>query len=485
VLVALPFLIGFGLMQARHEQTLWDTSLFWVDEVHYWHQAKSFRAVGFDNGYYTYNEVPAPMAWTRYYAWGPAIPMLYGTLSLISGLSLNTLPVLNLALLSVALLAFVLLARPSLAALGLASLTLATFSSFIIYLPTSLLPILELALAVVLAVLCYRVITHTLPLSVALVAIVGFSFVRPLWAMLALPLLWLTLPRRRWLAVVLGVGILIAMWLIFYALSAPYPSLFGKALALLRQDTGAGVQAFSQHIQRNLSQIGEGSVVEVHMRQHVALTIFITLMISVWAFLRRKQVSPRVAYGVSACVLLLTTFAIAVNVGLYEVRDWRDYRIFAPIMLFSAWLILQTPYRWLALVLVASMVYALPETLKVYDIWTKYHVDDEREALYDAWQKELAPVLAYEAGAPNGWCNTLTHSESFLFGVPALLIAVGEGIGLSSFDPATPPEAFKARWLFFDEGWLNNHPERIAKLEERLVTPYGRLYFNPASACPA
>lgn len=484
VLVALPFLIGFGLMQARHEQTLWDTSLFWVDEVHYWHQAKSFRAVGFDNGYYSYDEVPAPMAWTRYYAWGPAIPVLYGALSLISGLELHTLPILNLFLLSVALLAFVALARPSLGVLLLAGVTLATFSPFLIYLPTSLLPVLELGLAVILAVVCWRVITGSLSLPVALMAIIGFSLVRPLWATLALPLLWLALPRRRWLAVVLGAGILIAMWLIFYALSAPYPSPFRKAFAVFGQDVGAGIEAFAQHALRNLSQLGEGSLVEVHMRQHVALTLIVTLMISVWAFVRRKQAFPRTAYTVSACILLLTAFAVAVSVGLYDVRDWRDYRVFAPITLFSAWLILQTPYRWFTLVLVASMVYALPETLKVYDIWTEYHVDDEREALYAMWQETLTPVLAYEAGAKSGWCNTLTHSESFLFGVPTLLMAVDEGIGLSSFDPNAPPETFKARWLLFDEDWLANNAERVADLEERLVTPYGRLYLNPNASCP-
>ena len=43
------------------------------DAVMYWHQIKTFVAVGFSGGYYTVGEQAAPASFTHFYAWGPQV----------------------------------------------------------------------------------------------------------------------------------------------------------------------------------------------------------------------------------------------------------------------------------------------------------------------------------------------------------------------------------------------------------------------------
>jgi hypothetical protein len=58
---------------------------FKVDEMRYWHQIATFRAVGFNGGYYTIDEQPAPASFSHFHTKGPLFPMLYGTIACFVG----------------------------------------------------------------------------------------------------------------------------------------------------------------------------------------------------------------------------------------------------------------------------------------------------------------------------------------------------------------------------------------------------------------
>ena len=60
------------------------TQLVWNDEIYYWHQIATFKRAGFNGGYYTYQEVPAPNL-SHFGTHGPMFPMIYGVLGYLVG----------------------------------------------------------------------------------------------------------------------------------------------------------------------------------------------------------------------------------------------------------------------------------------------------------------------------------------------------------------------------------------------------------------
>ena len=92
------------------------------DEMLYWHQISTFARAGFNGGYYTYEEQPAPWALSHFDAHGPFFTALYGSLGRLFGWQRFTPVVFNLVIITMALAGLMRLARPSgvqLAYLGL------------------------------------------------------------------------------------------------------------------------------------------------------------------------------------------------------------------------------------------------------------------------------------------------------------------------------------------------------------------------------
>ncbi len=76
----------------------------WSDEVYNWHPVATFRAVGFDGGYYTSNERPAAISFIHFYAHGRGHPILLGTLGRLLGWEYNSGPILNTVIVTLAIL---------------------------------------------------------------------------------------------------------------------------------------------------------------------------------------------------------------------------------------------------------------------------------------------------------------------------------------------------------------------------------------------
>lgn len=81
----LPALLVISILHFRYGTNIYEHVPVWNDEVGYWHQAATFAAVGFQGGYYSYNENTARATWTRFGVHGPWYPMLYGTLGRLLG----------------------------------------------------------------------------------------------------------------------------------------------------------------------------------------------------------------------------------------------------------------------------------------------------------------------------------------------------------------------------------------------------------------
>ncbi len=487
LLILTPAIVAMGLLY--HFQGVGMSRLLpiWSDEILYWHQAQSFSVAGFNSGYYTVAGVTAPLG-TPYYTWGVFIPALYGGWAALFGWGLASIPMINLLVLTLSLVFLVIVTRPtSVQSLTLFAL-LATFSPFIIWSPSSLMAVLQLGLAVGLAVGFWVLLrsgagTPRRVLIALLLGIALASLVRVWWAMLYLPVLLLVLPSWRWWRVLLmglvSAVLMLALAVLTYGMMAPFPNWLSDVFASENSRT------LLENIRNNLKHFRQGNILEITLRWQV-LSVMAALAASfpliLWLALRAgRALRPLIAeFGVYA-YMLLGGWAFVMIV--YETFEWRDFRILAPLLLMVLVLLALRGRYWVVLGVVASMLWLMPETLIVYDLWSGWHTDTEKHNAYFAWENELDKVLQYEPNAPSQWCNTLWHTMHYLFVPTSTLLAVDAGIGLTSplfLDDYAVPS--RSRYLMLDDRTYEQIAPDVDVSLLRAV-PDGGLYLNHAAMC--
>ena len=262
LILLLPVLSLTGMASVYLGQHLADFHPAKSDAIMYWHQIKTFVAVGFSGGYYTVGEEAAAAAFTHFYAWGPWYIALYGLIGKVVGWNLWSPMLFDVAAVTLALLGAVLLIRPNSRQLALVLLVLLTYWPLHLHLPRAMQEPFHYAVAIVLAGIFYRLLVregavpHWL-LGAALVTIVGAALVRPTWAVLLLPLVTIVVEKRlhgratrgsRFRQVFCGWPFLTAcavvagIFLQFLYVAAPYPNRVMSDLQLLLSSPIDGVQ---------------------------------------------------------------------------------------------------------------------------------------------------------------------------------------------------------------------------------------------------
>ncbi|HET9270506.1 MAG TPA: hypothetical protein VFO31_20155, partial [Vicinamibacterales bacterium] len=97
LVVAAPAIVTCALLAALFDATLLDYFPLVSDEIAYQRQIAAFAAAGFDSGYFTVFERPAPLAFTHFSVHGPAFPVIYGLIGRVAGWELYSGPIFNLA----------------------------------------------------------------------------------------------------------------------------------------------------------------------------------------------------------------------------------------------------------------------------------------------------------------------------------------------------------------------------------------------------
>ena len=203
LILLLPALSLMGLASVYLGQRLADFHPADTDAVMYWHQIKTFVAVGFSGGYYTIGEEAAAASFTHFYAWGPWYIALYGLIGKATGWSLLSPMLFDVAAVTLALVGGLLLIRPNIGRLALVLLVLLTYWPLHLYLPLAMQEPFHYAAAIMLAGIFYRLLVHkgAVPLRLlggALVVIFGAALVRPTWALLLLPLATMIVEKRQY-----------------------------------------------------------------------------------------------------------------------------------------------------------------------------------------------------------------------------------------------------------------------------------------------
>ena len=262
LILLLPALSLTGLASVYLGQSLANFHPDTSDAIMYWHQIKTFVAVGFSGGYYTVGEEAAPASFTHFYAWGPWFIALYGLIGKVVGWNLWSPMLFDVAAVTLALLGAVLLIRPNSRQLVLMLLVLLTYWPLHLQLPRAMQEPFHYAVAIMLAGIFYRLLVHegAVPhrlLGAALVMILGAGLVRPTWAVLLLPLVTIVVEKRphsrttrgsRFRQVFCGWPFLTAcavvagIFLLSRYVAAPYPTRVMSDVQLLLSSPVDGVQ---------------------------------------------------------------------------------------------------------------------------------------------------------------------------------------------------------------------------------------------------
>ena len=328
----------------------------------YWHQIKTFAAVGFSGGYYTVGEEAAAASFTHFYAWGPWYIALYGLIGKVVGWNLWSPMLFDVAAVTLALLGAVLLIRPNSRQLVLVLLVLLTYWPLHLYLPRAMQEPFHYAVAILLAGIFYRVLLHedAVPhrlLAAALVMIVGAALVRPTWAVLLLPLVTIVVEKRphgratrgsRFRQVFCGWPFLTAcavvagIFLLSRYVAAPFPHRVMSDVQLLLSSPIDGVQRLlavtTAQGMTYLWPDGEHPLWTLLRYQALGIVLWMTVL----AFRRRgNDVGPGAPgrppwrWAERCTHILNLSLIILLVLMLWRVGHDGDYRVVAPHLLLS------------------------------------------------------------------------------------------------------------------------------------------------------
>lgn len=495
---AIPAIMASVVLWHFNQATVFDTLPVQSDEMMYWHQAGTFAEAGFNGGYYTAGELLPRVG--RFYSWGAAAPIFYGTFAAVLGWPLWAMTALNLALLTLAIAAFIWLARLSIAGLLWLGAILALYHPFLIYSPTQYIEVLNLALAVLLAGLFARLIRlyrEGIPAPRRLMLLTGgliffAALVRFPWTMLYLPLLLLArrpVTLRGWIATIsASVPLMIAPVLLYTLTSAPYPETIISRI-LNNPAPKRAWRILSANFHRNAGLFTDGDHLEVQIRVGAALAAgALTVAAAVYLIWRArgKTLSLRLRPLMTEAGLMWYMLAglLAFIVVIYDIHGLRGYRMLSGVILFAVAIAIAFGRRWILVPLVVYLIAAFPHALTFYDNFTNFQTSPDKHARYREYQPQLAGVLVYDPDA-GPWCNTVLFDLFYLLGETSVMVAVPHGFGLSITEavpdgrmPRTPQSAFIAlrdgNYAAYRDG-LN--------LEPMLSLPEGMLYRNLDTDC--
>ena len=505
LILLLPALSLTGLASVYLGQSFANFHPDTSDAIMYWHQIKTFAAVGFSGGYYTVGEETPAASFTHFYAWGPWYIALYGLIGKAVGWSLWSPMLFDVAAVTLALLGAVLLIRPNSRQLVLVLLVLLTYWPLHLYLPRGMQEPFHYAVAIMLAGIFYRLLVHedAVPhrlLAAALVMILGAGIVRPTWAVLLLPLVTIVVEKRlhgcaprgsRFRQMFCGWPFLTAcavvagIFLLSRYVAAPYPHRVMSDLQVLLSSPIDGVQRLlAVTTAQGMTYLWpdvENPVWTLLRYQALGIVLWMTVL----AFRRRGNDAGQGAPGrppwrwAERCTHILNLSLIVLLVlMLWRVGHEGDYRVVAPHLLLSLLLLAACGRgRVVAVAVLAGLLFT-PSFLAAYNDRTPPQFTDE-QARIDAFAAQTAGTLVYQAqGDP--WCNTILLPQRTAFLPEAL--AIPAGIGLSFYFDNTSPSELKSRYVMVDDESRDTLTGAF-DLQFASATAIGDLYRNAGTSC--
>ena len=506
LILLVPSLSLTGLASVYLGQSLANFHPDTSDAIMYWHQIRTFAAVGFSGGYYTVGEEAAAASFTHFYAWGPWFIALYGLIGKAVGLSLWSPMLFDVAAVTLALLGAVLLIRPNSRQLVLVLLVLLTYWPLHPYLPRAMQEPFHYAVAIMLAGIFYRLLVHeeAVPhrlLAAALVMILGAGLVRPTCAVLLLPLVTIVVEKRphsrttrgsrfrqvfRGWPLLMACAVVAGIFLLHLYVAAPFPNRWTFDVQLMLRSPVAVLESLvavtTVQGMTYLWPDGEHPLWTLLRYQALGIVLWMTVL----AFMHppghdAEQGAPgrqpwhrteRLTHILNLGLIVLLV------VMLFDVESWRDYRVVAPHLLLSLLLLAACGRARVVGVVVLGWLLLTSSFLAAYNDRVPPQFRDE-QARIDEFAAQTAGTLVYQAqGDP--WCNTVLLSERSAFFPESL--AIPAGIGLSFYFNNTSPRDLKSRYVMVDDESRDTLTGAF-DLQFASTTAIGDLYRNAGISC--
>jgi hypothetical protein len=471
-----PMVVSFALLHLWLGRSIVDYVPVQSDDLSYWHQASSFARVGFGNGYYTYEELPAALP-SAYGAWGPMFPMVYGALLFLTGtVTPASVVLLNLVLFGALVFVALLMARPTVRQTVVVGLVLASYPPLLVYLPGGMQEPLHHAFAVLIAAAFLRLLNgHRHALATLCGIVVIASLFRPTWSFLLLPATFLAVrgkPRVVALkALAAACSAVAALSALFPLWAAPYP--YGVSYRATHAD---GLQhkasVLFHNVKHNLHllvQPGEW-VLRIGAPQFFALVLVgLVALFLLW----RKRSVPLT--GVVFLALALPAVFVVLVYGVdNSTRTLSPHLLFAAVLVGLTVDVVPVAIGFLALNL-AMGVLVKPDFL----LYNRPNYTAAK-ATIDEVRPILAEHLKYRPDA-DPWCNTLLDSARVPFQYQLAAVPAGFGISVDIDHSLTGP--VKSAYVLAKEpaaDWLRSYGTRLERIAD---TPQGTLYRNAGSPC--
>ena len=506
LILLVPALSLTGLASVYLGQSLVNFHPDMSDAIMYWHQIKTFAAVGFSGGYYTVGEEPAAASFTHFYAWGPWYIVLYGLIGKVAGWSLWSPMLFDVTAVTLALLGAVLLIRPNSRQLVLVLLVLLTYWPLHLYLPLAMQEPFHYAVAILVAGIFYRLVVHegAVPhwlLGAALVMILGAGLVRPTWALLLLPLATIMVEKRphghttrgsrfrqevfRDWPLLPACAAIAGLFLLYLYVAAPFPNRWTFDVQLLLRSPVAVLQSLvavtTVQGMTFLWPDFENPVWTLLRYQALGIVLCMTVL----QFKRSGHEAEQVAPGRQPwrraerlTHILNLGLIVLLLVMLFDVGSWRDYRVVAPHLLLSLLLLAACGRTRVVAVAVLAGLLVTPSFLADYKELATRQFTDER-ARVDAFAAQTGGTLVYHA-QDDPWCNTVLLPFQTAFLPESLAIPTGIGISFD-FDIASRTE-LKSRYVMVDDESREAMTEAF-DLQFAATTSIGDLYRNAGISC--
>ena len=334
LLIASPWILLFvttGLI-AHHSVT--DSVPCWSDELAYWHEILSFSQKGFNFGYYTVNEaLPTCMSFGTHGFGAVSIYALFGK---IFGWKAYSMVIANAFFMSLAFLflnSSVKISTKNLLYILLFSLT---YMPLILFSSTSMTELLNYSVLIVYVGMLFTYFKRggKRRLVFLLLFSTAISFIRIIYIILFLPVLF---KRKKEFQFDLKFLICFISWIVFSVLLfllnslfvSPYPDSFLNELitsTCFSEFSSNFATHFIQNIWNLINPFSE-NLIQVIQRYFAIIICLICLVKSKLFQTRFKKIE--IEYFV---VFLILFLFLLINIAAYDVFDWRDYRVMAPVL---------------------------------------------------------------------------------------------------------------------------------------------------------
>ena len=443
LLIASPWILLFITTCLIAHHSVFNSVPCWSDELAYWHEVLSFSQKGMAFGYYSMNEVLPTFFSFGTHGFGTV--SVYALFGKIFGWNAYSLVIANSFFMSLAFLLLTTLVKVSTKNLLIVLLLTLTYIPLILFSPTSMSELLNLSMLTVYAVLLHVYFQREGKkwLVFLLLFCTAISFVRIIYIVLFLPVLF---KRKNGFKFDFKFLIYVVLWIVFsgvlFAVNilvvSPYPGSFLTEL-FKSNSVSDFVRNFAVHFGENawnfINPVSD-TVIQV-LQRYLELTV---CLICLWKsrILQTKFKTIVIDYFI---VFLMLFFFLMINIAAYDVFDWRDYRVLAPVLYGCIMLLIMNnkmtvAYNLLMFNLIGVLVLFLsPEVLESFN--KGRYIQPVANTMLNRLEYTVNPVSRFE--------NTIVVQQfdaNTVLNIPA-------GIGITYSDVVS--DKLRSRYIYSDK----------------------------------